>query len=496
MPETIRGDQLRVEPRHNTAIPLAGFVALAAGVYYFGLMSRFQFDVTIDRGFGLVFNDMLLRLLHGDFSIDPDIIGVEAYVRNGNTYAYFGIVPALVRLVLMPFFDLRTQSVAVLTCTVAAAGTVFFYVAGVLTIAVGRLPMVVAIALAMTCALAGTPYDLTARALVYNEPIHWATCLSGAYVYVLTRSLARGQPPKRRALVCLALLSGVCLHTRFSTAFGLYLATALLVLQDMANHPSGLRRPVVEVLRPNLAPLAILTFFTLLAGAVNYARWDNPFEFANLGRQIYMDDHPDRVVRLLEQGPSNLHRLWFGLQYYYFPIWVLPDDSGRSIFADWMSKNLDGAELPPSSLLLTDALWTGLAGFAITVLARRRSTEIDRTTAIAGIALSVPPAMMLVHIYMALRYRAEFQPSIMLLANYGLLALREYPADRIAKLRGAMIWGAACSIVFSQFTLLADGLSPLGPTDKLNLRELYRSSYERTVTAATRTMNWMHRGHP
>src|SRR5205809_684359 len=52
---------------------------------------------------GLTFNSMLLHLLDGSFDVDPETIGDEGVLRGGRVYAYFGIVPALLRLPLLAF---------------------------------------------------------------------------------------------------------------------------------------------------------------------------------------------------------------------------------------------------------------------------------------------------------------------------------------------------------------------------------------------------------
>jgi len=47
------------------------------------------------------FNSMLEHLMHGQFDVDPTIVGSEGYLRNGHVYAYWGITCALVRLPLL-----------------------------------------------------------------------------------------------------------------------------------------------------------------------------------------------------------------------------------------------------------------------------------------------------------------------------------------------------------------------------------------------------------
>jgi hypothetical protein len=157
------------------------------------------------------------------------------------------------------------------------------------------------------------------------------------------------------------------------------------------------------------------------------------------------------------------------------------------MFAAWMGQNLDGAELPPSSLLLTDALWVSLAAFGITLLVRRRRwSDAEYTVGLAAFSLSIPAALMLTHIYMAMRYRAEFQPALMLLAIYGLMHLEPFLVDHASMLRKAMLCAAVCSILFSQ--MIAVTSWPYGPTHNMNLPKLYSSQYEWATTKLQRAI--------
>lgn len=84
-----------------------GFVALIAvvGVYYLFLLSNGTLQLFAPELLDKVFDSMLAHLLHGEFNVDPKAIGFEASVRNGKTYTYFGIFPALLRLLALPFTD-------------------------------------------------------------------------------------------------------------------------------------------------------------------------------------------------------------------------------------------------------------------------------------------------------------------------------------------------------------------------------------------------------
>src|SRR5439155_21255453 len=66
-----------------------------------------------------VFDSMLMHLLHGEFNVDPKAIDFEASIRNGKTYSYFGIFPALLRLLALPVTDLASAHLARLSCLTA-----------------------------------------------------------------------------------------------------------------------------------------------------------------------------------------------------------------------------------------------------------------------------------------------------------------------------------------------------------------------------------------
>ena len=89
----------------------AGLLVVIA-VYYLFLLSNGTFELFAPEMFDRVFDNMLLHLLHGEFTVDRGVIDYEGFTRNGKTYSYFGIFPALLRLVAMPFTDVTTVELA------------------------------------------------------------------------------------------------------------------------------------------------------------------------------------------------------------------------------------------------------------------------------------------------------------------------------------------------------------------------------------------------
>ncbi len=95
---------------------------LIAGLLAFGFVALFLIpNVPRPVTMGLVFNSMMQHMLHGRFDVDPATIlsGGEVYVRDGRSYAYFGIFCALLRLPLLaigrPDLDMTVVSIGCAT---------------------------------------------------------------------------------------------------------------------------------------------------------------------------------------------------------------------------------------------------------------------------------------------------------------------------------------------------------------------------------------------
>src|SRR5271165_4876407 len=84
------------------------FFILIAGVavYYLFLLSNGTFQLFAPEMLDQVFDNMLVHLLRGEFTVDREVIGFEAFTHDGKTYAYFGVLPALLRLSALPFVEI------------------------------------------------------------------------------------------------------------------------------------------------------------------------------------------------------------------------------------------------------------------------------------------------------------------------------------------------------------------------------------------------------
>src|ERR1700719_5202963 len=117
---------LRIGTRARHRIPpvslnlnLVALIAVVT-VYYLFLLSNGTFQILAPELLDKVFDNMLVHLLRGEFTVDRDAIDYEAVTRDGRSYTYFGVFPAMLRLLGMPFVDIAQADLAPLSRLVVA----------------------------------------------------------------------------------------------------------------------------------------------------------------------------------------------------------------------------------------------------------------------------------------------------------------------------------------------------------------------------------------
>jgi hypothetical protein len=438
------------------AILLAFMVVLYAVSFADG---RFHLFRPVDHG--LTLNSMLEHLLRGEFDVDPATIGDEGFIRDGKIFAYFGILLALIRLPLLPFVDLSTVDVTRLSCLVAVCMAGYFKLRTAIEVYrhVQSTPLATTVFAALIAAivLSGAQVQFL-KPSIYQETILWGGAFAAAFIYCAICGLIAERGFTGSLLARMATLAGLALLTRVSIGLGLYIALTLLMvsmawpalvergrsLAAVAAFVRGLFTGRIVV------ALGILLIFAVLCGFVNYERWGNPLTFADLKINIIHQRLPDRVLRLEEYGEFNISRLWYGLIYYFFPIWALHRPDGKFLFQ----------EFPPGSFILSDPLLIILAlGFFYSLWARRGRAIVNlRYCAALLLGLAVPGFLILIAIYLAFRYRMEFYPVLELSAFLGFYVTCRVPPKVATHHGGAaarMIWIATIVGIFSSFTLLA-----------------------------------------
>ena len=449
----------------NWAIVLLCLIPAAA---YYAMVITLGFpSFFTQHPHGLTFNSMLLHLLNGRFDVDPQTIGDEGIVRNGLSYTYFGILPALLRLPFLPFDNFAGTDYTRLGCTVAVSLMGACNLASVLTVwrAAGRpaeradLPVL----LGATVLFAG-PQVMFLRAIIFQEVLLWAAALASVFVYLVIRGLHSEAGFTARLLAALAAVAGLCLLTRVSTALGLFVALGLLMVV-LAWRAWRRERRISAALLPLLPAGAILAAAILVTGIVNYGRWGNPLLFTDPQHYLWWLAHDaERMARYERYGLFSLARLGYGLVYYFVPVWAVPHADGTLWLSAYQHSVIDSTELPPSSFFLSDPLLVGLSVFALVQLVRP-ARWIDRGIALPMLAgLLVPIGLVLTFSGMSFRYRLEFYPLLDFCAFLGFGVLLSRPKSPPLRCFATATVASAVSAHLLGFLYM---LTPLGDVNTL-----------------------------
>jgi hypothetical protein len=408
-----------------------------ACLYYFALLTDGDWNPFGNEFFGLVFNDMLAHLVRGEVTIDPAIIRNEAYVRDGHTFAYWGIFPAFLRLPLLFLGVLHEIQIARLSCWIAIclmAGSLVAMLAATYRLSAPTLRATLLFyCLVVGTLFAGIVVSSLASAYVYNEPLFWAAAFSVVFNYiVLRRLLIDDMPLGARDLAVLACLAGLALNSRVLEGIGLYLSMGWILLLTLFR--GGLRKVLV--------PTVILAAFVAICGSVNYLRWGSPLTFMDLRLHVQILESPRRFAVLNDYGALNLLRLPFAFAYYFFGTAGVVEL--QPIFPRLLNL-YDGIEGPSSSFILTEPLPLLLAALGAASVFRRPMLGSGRGAILAGVLVAETGSIgfLLAAEYLAMRYRMDFLPAFSLAGVLGYFVL----TTRFMLSRRVVSWAVALTFV-------------------------------------------------
>jgi hypothetical protein len=338
------------------------------------LITNFSLNLVGPEKLGLVFNDMAQRLPHLDMTVDPNLISFEAFVRNGRSYAYFGIFPALLRLPLVlagdPFFPLSRISclLALWITTFASIRLTQIVIAGAIQT---RISKHIAAAALTGVTFSGPPIYVLASSAIYHEAIFWAAAWTAIFNLIVVRRTFVGQSLRSADFALLALAAGCGLLTRVTCGVTLYAGLALL-----------LSWPIVKVLvigersmffslcwklfRASVPALAIAALFVAVQAAVNYGRWGDVLAVApQQYYQTFDPLHAERVARFQRHGGVELARIPVAALHYAFGIKV--DDW----FRNFCREHYDSIEGPRICAILCAPWMIVNAAFGLVSTLRR-----------------------------------------------------------------------------------------------------------------------------
>ena len=418
------------------------FVALIGIVivYYLFLLSNGTFQILAPELLDKVFDNVLVHLLRGDFTVDREAIDYEAITQDGKTYTYFAVFPAILRLLAMPFVDIAHAELARLSCLLAVVIFVVLQLRMLLiahhSLPVGsRMPVFFTVMVAATV-LSGPQLYILGSAWVYHEPILWAAVLAAAFNLIVMRTAFSGHDLRTGDLASLAALAGLAINTRAPIGVALYLGTVILIAWAAwsrhapertqwrwPTNAKGLVGAVSALGRdPRIwLPVLVLGLLAAADGIVNFGRWGNPFAFSGGNHTYWIERHPNVMVAVRDHGVFNLGRIGIAVLYYATGIpYIL---KSAPPFAGFLRCCV--IEAPPLTPLLTNPLTVLLAGVGLYRLWCRPDLQ-PRSLAMLRIALighASAVVLILAFFTFTLRYRFDFAPFMTLAAFVGYRSL-------------------------------------------------------------------------
>ena len=412
-----------------------GFTALMMVItaYYLFLLSNGTFKLFAPELLSRVFDNMLVHLLHGEFTVDRNVIEFEAFTRDGKTYSYFGVFPALLRLVTIPFTNVATVEFARVSCLTAVVIFVALQLRMLLMVynsvpLADRSSSTLTIIAAATV-LSGPQLYILGTASIYHEPILWSVAMGAAFNLLVLRAALNTQGWGRGDLILLALLGGLAINTRPTIGVALCLGTVLLVGWEAwcryGRDSSSASATIGATMRDGsmVLPMVVLALFGLVVGLVNFERWGNPLVFADFHYHYWTLRNPNRIAAIDNYGEFNLGRIWIGALYYStgipYLLWHVPP------FAGYLSARLGGIEAPPIVPLFTNPLTVLLAAVGVFRLWHRPLLPPNGAAILRLALLGTASAAVLICAasYYAMRYHFDFSPFMTLAAVVGYRAI-------------------------------------------------------------------------
>ena len=421
--------RLQVDPILSHWLGFVVLLIIVAGYYLF-LLSNGTLQLFAPEMLDRAFDNMLVHLLHGEFTVDRDAIGFEAFTRDGKAYTYFGIFPAVLRLFAIPFTDIAQAELARLSCLTAVVIFVALQLRMLLIIhhslpTVSRRPEFLAVMVVATV-LSGPQLYILGSASIYHEPILWSAAMAASFNLVIVRTTFGAKNLRGRDLVLLAALAGLAINTRASIGVALYLGTILLVACTLWRRCAPDRGAQQFSVKASclsstiLPPIAILGLAAALVGVVNFERWGNAFTFADFHYYDMIVNANRNLVEVIRKyGEFDLGRVWIGALYYATGIPYLL--KAMPPFAEFLRARIVSLEPPPITPVLTNPLTIILAAIGLYGVWWKPEFS-TRYVAILRLALlghAGAVILVLAFIFFTLRYRLDFTPFMTLAAFVG-----------------------------------------------------------------------------
>jgi hypothetical protein len=442
-------------PHWTAAQSVAVAVALAGAMLMAAIASGYLYPVP-HHFVGYHLYDLYAQALFVEHRWDLPMRDLKLeghFSPDGTGYLYYGLLPLVTRLFLLPFVELPTVWISAFSMWFwAVLGNVAYHRAFWVALAKGsggkdRIGGWASALLACAVWFAGPGLLLSATSAVFDEPVAAAYATTGGFVLVLAM-VSFGNLKIERGIVPLALFAGLTVHARPHIAVGLYLAVCLIALMIVLR--GGWPR-----WRSATLAMAILGAFGLALIAVNTVRFGDPAtvhggfsdEKVQYSSIFWGTESKDsaRAVAFTEHGQFNLSRIVpNALVYFASP----PSDMGYNgvIHEIEMVHVLMLAEGDSTTIADPKAgtifLWPAFFLLMLVGLFQRPTWRMPTGAAMAGVGVST--VLLLCYMTITLRYHIDMWSLLALPALFGLAAVA---GKSVADPRAARSWRLALLVL-------------------------------------------------
>ncbi|CAI4151312.1 conserved membrane hypothetical protein [Alteromonas macleodii] len=298
----------------SKAMALRFLVPAFCALVLVGLCTNWTFNLFAPQFLWKAYNYYFLAMIDGRLDIPAEAIGKEGGYFNGKAYMYYGLLPALARIVLYPFVDLSQTPTSIFF-------VLLFTLVGLVVLQreVNRKLFlyekegdVAALLLWLTITaviwLGSATFIISQNGTIYHEPYAASLCIFNIFISRLLRdNLLESKAINAVNVLPYAVLAALAVHTRMPMALALYLVTGLIMLvvafKQVNRTTNRYFASVVYCISYYWLSLLVLLCGGASILALNYVKYGNALAFmgGNYG-YFFLEGFTDRVCDVVPRG--------------------------------------------------------------------------------------------------------------------------------------------------------------------------------------------------
>ena len=404
------------------------------------------------------------HMFHGHLNVRNGSLGIEGFLHDGKTYAYFGIFPSILRmpvLLITSRFDgaLTAPSLLLAWIMTALFSSLMLWRLRIITrgrAILGRAEAASYGALMAAIMGGSVIIYLNATPFVYNEDFAWSIPLTVGSLFALLGVMERPSTGRVWASGILILLANL---NRTPTGYACVIGAGLVGLWFVFGRGGDSNR------RWGVAMFGVALAGFAATCAVTYAKFGTPIGLP-MADQVWAKINAHRRYFLAANGgkafsfsflPSTLTAYLqpFGIRFTsLFPFVTTPTSPAAAIGAV-LDQTYPTASAPPTMpLLFLLSCWGVVSAF------RPKAPVPFRLTRIVLLTCAACTAGVLLWGYIGERYLADFMPLLIVASGVGLIEIWRRFEGRSVKARGILLGIVSVLTVYGVFVNTAIAVLP------------------------------------